>query len=435
MNMDREICRPQVLACQHGARHRYAIPRILEKAGMLAAFYTDSSAQSTLGKCAVLCRPPAPAVIKRLAGRKINGVPKNKVFSSDTYNIYEIGQKFLGAEKKGFQLFRQRDRMLSRMMIKWGLQGANVLYTMYHDNLDFVRWAKSQGTYIVVDVYINPQTHGVMEKEFAKFPDWGGCPNKYTICEEDRMWKETAKLADVLICPSEWVAEGVRAMTPEASEKIRIVPYGCSIDFQGKKNNPVEGRVLFAGGDALRKGLHYLAQAATQLKSIVPDLDVRVAGMLPPEVINHPVCKNLNFLGKLDSSGIKQEFLSADCLALPALSEGFAGVVAEAVGAGCPVIVTKAAGSPIEGGREGLIVPSHNPEALAEALRRMMTDRAFRNVCAMACLQQARFYSEAQWRERLVAAINESLAPSTGTDTMDANDSEKTRVVANGIQK
>jgi len=406
----RERKSPQVLVCQHGARHRYAVPRMLEADDMLTALYTDSSALSMLGACAAFFGKYAPAALKRLANRKINGVPRQKIFSSDAYNAYEFGQKLLGVSKQGYTLYRQRDRILSRRMIKWGLQGSNLLYTMYYDNLDFVRWAKSQGVRVAVDVYINPQTSEVMKEESLLFPGWGRRLDESIIHQEDEMWRQVAELADLLLCPSEWVAEGVRNLTPAAADKIRIVPYGCSIDFQGRTNTPVKGRVLFAGGDSLRKGLHYLAQAATKLKCEFPQLDVRIAGAIPNHIVNHPVCKDLNFIGKQTTEQMKEEFLSADCFVLPSLSEGFAGVVAEAIGAGCPVIVTKEAGSPIEHGREGLIVSSRNPPALTLAIQQMLTDRAFRNQCSVECLRNASYYTETKWRDRLVAALEEVMS-------------------------
>lgn len=407
--MDDEPRKPQVLACQHGARRRYAIPRMLEQAGLLTALYTDSSRHSPLGKCAALFGGRGPKVMRRLAGRKIGGISAGKIFSSDAYNIYEMGQALSGKQKAGLLRLQQRYSMLSRTMKRWGLQDANVVYTMYYENLDFIRWAKARGAAVVVDVFISPLTPTVMAEEYAEFSDWGGCPDERADREENQMWKETAGLADILICPSEWVAEGVRAMTPEAAEKIRIVPYGCSIDYKEEANSPIQGRVLFAGGCALRKGVRYLAQAATQLKTAVPDLDIRVAGMLPSEVVNHPICKDLNFLGKLSFDEMKQEFLSADCFALPTLSEGFAGVVAEAIGAGCPVVVTREAGCPIEDGREGLIVPSRKVEPLVSALQRMLTDRKFRDRCSAACLEKADMFTESIWMERLVPAILESV--------------------------
>lgn len=409
--MNEEPGKPKVLACQHGARRRYAVPRMLEQAGMLAAFYTDSSSRSVLGKCASLFGTRAPQAIKRLAGREIQGIPRTKIFSSDGYNFYEFGQKLLGTQKVGIHRFRQRSRLLSKAMQKRGLQGANVVYSMFHENLDFIRWAKAQGLCIVVDIFLGPQTNQVIKVEFADFPDWGENPEEAIIRLEEQMWQESIELADLLICPSEWVAEGVRSLSPASSEKIRIIPYGCSIDYGGHTNQPTEGHILFAGGYALRKGLRYLAQAATQLKLSNPEVEIRIAGMLPPSVVKHPLCKDLNFLGKLSSEQMKAEYLSADCFVLPSLSEGFAGVVAEAIGAGCPVVVTPEAGSPIVEGREGLIIPSRNATALAEALQRMVTDRTLRQHCSAECLKQAPMYSEKKWGKRLTAAIASGSAP------------------------
>lgn len=245
-----------------------------------------------------------------------------------------------------------------------------------------------------------------MEEEITSFPDWEGTIDRGAIEFERKLWEETVFMADLLTCPSEWVAEGVCAVTPSAAAKIRVVPYGCSIDYQGRVNKPVKGRVLFAGRDPLRKGLHYLAHAATQLKSSIPELDVRVAG-LSGYLEEIPECKNLNFLGQLSGDQMKEEYLSADVLVLPALSEGFAGVVAEAIGAGCPVIVTREAGSPVVNEREGLVVPSRNVEALSIAIKRMVEDRAFRDQCVTCCLEQVSFYSEKAWQDRLVSAILE----------------------------
>jgi len=380
---------------------------MLEGAGMLAALYTDSTVYSLLGKCSHLLGTHAPASLQRLARREIKGVPTEKIFSSDCLQIIELKQALFHSKKTGTELYHQRHRWLSKKFRKWGLQSANVIYTMYHENLDFVRWAKNQGARSVVDVFISPSTYRIMSSERTSFPEWGGYKSKESLDLAYRLWTETAELADILICPSEWVAEGVREVTPDASSKIRIVPYGCSIDYRGRTNKPIVARVLFAGGSALRKGLHYLAEAATQLKDSIPELDVRVAGKLPAEVVNHPLCKDLNFLGKLSSEEMKKEFLTADTFVLPSLSEGFAGVVAEAIGAGCPVIVTKQAGSPVEHEREGLVVPAGDASALADAIQRVATDRELRGRLAAECCRQYGFYSEHEWQNRLIRILSE----------------------------
>ena len=402
---DVESASLQVLVCQHGARHRYAIPRVLEQEGMLAALYTDSSAESLLGQFSVACGRLLPARYSGLAERQILGVPRSKIFSFD----YPLLRMMFGSgsarKKSTLHADKEYGDFLSEKLISTGLQEANIIYSMNRSNLDFVRYAKSNGCKSVIDVFISPLTEEVVRDESLRFPDWA-LHGMEAECELGlSLWKEATAVGDLLLCPSEWVAEGIRKVAPDAAHKIRIVPYGCSIEYNGRINRPVKGRVLFAGGDALRKGLHYLAEAATKLKNEIPDLDVRIAGNLSPEVVDHPIAKDLNCLGKLNLEQMKEEYLSADIFVLPSLSEGFAGVIAEAIGAGCPVVVTKEAGSPIVDGREGLVIPSRDPTALANAMKRLITDRSFRDRCSRSCIKQIPFYFESRWKDRLLMAI------------------------------
>ena len=64
----------QVILCQHGARHRYALARILEQQHRLKALYTDSSDHSMLGRVATFLDPLLPVPpLNRLAARRITG--------------------------------------------------------------------------------------------------------------------------------------------------------------------------------------------------------------------------------------------------------------------------------------------------------------------------------------------------------------------------
>ncbi|MEE9369567.1 MAG: glycosyltransferase family 4 protein [Pontiella sp.] len=406
---------PRILVCQHGSRHRYSIPRMLEDEEVLTALYTDSSGVSWIGKFMRYIGGPL-RLTDRLDRWNIQGIPGEKIYSSDLPHISDVFGRLFFSKRSPIERFQKRHQVLSKRMKKWGLQDSNIVYSMYHENLDFIRYAKEQGGTSVVDVFISPCTEKIMEQETALFPDWADSADKGASGLLSKMWDETASLADLLICPSEWVAEGVAACSPHAVDKIRIVPYGCSLNYRNQVNKPVPGRILFAGRDPLRKGLPYLAQAASALKlDGLSDIDIRIAGQMSEEVVKHPLCKDLNFLGQLNQSEMEMEYLAADMLVLPALSEGFAGVVAEAIGAGCPVIVTKEAGSPVHDGREGLIVPSRDTEALTAAIRRMFLDRNLRQHCSTECLKQIPFYSEKMWRKRLIKVFEECNCPMTPT--------------------
>ena len=370
---------------------------------MLVALYTDSSAHSYLGMVSKIFGRLLPASIQRLSRRIVKGVPKEKIVSFDYPAIRKMVDR--SKEPSALHVDKQYGDWAAERMIRRGKADATHIYSMNRSGLEFVKFAQTKGCKSVVDIFISPSTERVMREESAKFPDWGTTLEDAEFELGMELWKKTAGIGDLLLCPSEWVASGIREVAPEASDKIRIVPYGCSINYQGRRNTPVPGRVLFAGGDALRKGLHYLAQSASVLAKDIPELDVRVAGGLPPDVLNHPVAQSLNFLGKLTSEQMQEEYLSADMFVLPSLSEGFAGVVAEAIGAGCPVVVTNEAGSPIVHEREGLIVPSANVQELADAIRRLITDRQLRDQCSENCIQQIPFYTEDAWKRRLIEAI------------------------------
>ena len=180
----------RVLVCQRGARHRYAIPRLLEEAGMLGALYTDSCAYSRLGRIAgglsrLGLRNPS---VRALASRIPKGVPRDKIFSSDR----ELG-RFLS--KRGLGSDYER----------WGLQGACAVYSTYGDDIDFLGWAKVQGVKIIVDVFVHPETNRIVSEEESCIH---GNANTAMITNEDSHSKHVFELADLLLCPSEWVAGG-----------------------------------------------------------------------------------------------------------------------------------------------------------------------------------------------------------------------------------
>src|SRR5207247_7336680 len=78
------------------------------------------------------------------------------------------------------------------------------------------------------------------------------------------------------------------------------------------RDEPVRGRVLFAGTADLRKGIHYFAMAAEKVLSSGKRFEFRVAGNVKPQVAKQPVCRHLNFLGRIPSEEVAREFAFAD---------------------------------------------------------------------------------------------------------------------------
>ncbi len=390
--------KPRVLVCQRGARHRYAIPRMLESAGMLEALYTDSVSHRGLGRIArTATRLGAKATsVQALAARCVEGVPDHKVFGSDRVFIARVLKGMMGSD-------------LSSTYCRWGLRGANVVYSMYGEDIRFLEWARDQGAKIMVDVFVHPATNRIIAEEALR------CQSSAEMSEdaiqtENEHSVNVFRLADMLICPSEWVAEGVRDFDPDSAGKIRVIPYGSSLRVNAAINaEPQPGRILFAGRDPMRKGLHYLAAAAQKARASGLELDVRVAGVAQESVswIEHG--QGLRCLGRLPMDQMRQEYEQADLFVLPSLSEGQAGVILEAMACGCPVIATRESGVDFlpDG---GIAVPVRNADALAKAIAEVVGDRARRNQLAQGALQQAGLFTTEAWQKRLVDAVTEVQA-------------------------
>ena len=69
-----------------------------------------------------------------------------------------------------------------------------------------------------------------------------------------------------------------------------------------------------------------------------------------------------------------------DVLVLPSYTEGLPNVLLDAMLCGIPVVASSVGGIPdlVRGGKAGLLVPPGNPEALREALEKMLTDELLR---------------------------------------------------------
>lgn len=88
-----------------------------------------------------------------------------------------------------------------------------------------------------------------------------------------------------------------------------------------------------------------------------------------------------------DVAALVAEF---DIYAFASHHEGFPYAILEAMRAGCPLVTTGVGGVPeaVSDGVEGLVVPPSNPQALAAALRRMLSEPTLRESCSAAARER-----------------------------------------------
>jgi glycosyltransferase involved in cell wall biosynthesis len=134
---------------------------------------------------------------------------------------------------------------------------------------------------------------------------------------------------------------------------------------------------------APQKGHRILFDALPAVLERVPELRVRVVGHeelstvaeLRAYAASRGVAERVCFEGFRDD--VATVLRELDLFVLPSLWEGFGLVLLEAMAAGRPVVATNVGPIPevVADGETGLLVPPGRPEALAEAIVRVLTDR------------------------------------------------------------
>jgi glycosyltransferase involved in cell wall biosynthesis len=118
----------------------------------------------------------------------------------------------------------------------------------------------------------------------------------------------------------------------------------------------------------------------------------------------------VRFLGAQTRDGVIGLFRVADAAIITSAWENLPHTVLEALAVGTPVIATAVGGVPeiVHDGENGLLVAPGDVEALAQAIRRLATDDAFRATLAEAAARSVEELSEPRILSRIVQAIEQA---------------------------
>jgi len=268
--------------------------------------------------------------------------------------------------------------------------------------------AKRRGMKVVVDQQsVHPlYAIEVLEEEYRRLGMWDMGTDRPTV---RRILREL-ELADLILAPSRFVfEENVRFGIPAARQ--RVVPLGVDTSLftptTRRRRRAERFRVLFVGRINAWKGVHYLLDAVAQLDD--PRLELVLVGAPAPDV--GPLLArhagryvHVPTVTQAELAGIYRD---ADAFALPSLAEGSALVTYEAMASGLPCVVTRSAGSIVEDGRTGIVVPLRAADALARALASLMDDPDHARRLGTAAVDAARACDVKQYGARLLAAYHD----------------------------
>jgi len=196
-----------------------------------------------------------------------------------------------------------------------------------------------------------------------------------------RIENEEYQLADCLLCPSDFVT---RTFLEKGFPKEKLARHQYGFDektfFAGSQNTSAERglTMIFVGGCAPRKGLHYALEAwlgsGAQEKGMfliagefIPGYAEKLSAQLA-----HPSIKRLGH-----RRDVPELMRQSDILVLPSIEEGSALVTSEARGSGCVLLVSEGAGAICRHMENALVHRVGDVKKLTEHIVLLDRDRQF----------------------------------------------------------
>lgn len=196
------------------------------------------------------------------------------------------------------------------------------------------------------------------------------------------------------------------SIIPEGWGKLFQLPFGMNvskakeqkhlIQSRIKLERPAVIRILNVGRLVWQKGQLFLIEAAKRLKDRGVDfrLDIIGEGELREEleasILRYGLNQHIILHGALAHEEVFQKMQSADIFAFSSVSEGFGMVLLEAMASGLAIVASDINGVSeiIINGESGVLVPSKDTVALADAIERLCQDDALCQRLALKALDQ-----------------------------------------------
>lgn len=208
-------------------------------------------------------------------------------------------------------------------------------------------------------------------------------------------------------------------------DRLQVVHCGVDLEtlplvLEGRTSH----RVLAVGRLDPIKGFDVLLAALGQLRRRGVGFECTLVGEGPERPALEALRRHEGLEAQLVLAGarpqetVREALLEAAVFVMPSVvtpegnQDGIPVALMEAMASGAAVVATRVSGLPelVEDGRNGLLVPPHDPAALADAIERLLADPALRRRLGEAARETvARHFDARTEADRLLALIAERL--------------------------
>jgi glycosyltransferase involved in cell wall biosynthesis len=227
--------------------------------------------------------------------------------------------------------------------------------------------------------------------------------------------EEEFKLADYLLCPSEFT---IKTFVERGFSRDKLLKHQYGFDEkacypdENRNGEPRRGlTMMFAGDCAVRKGVHFALEAWFQSPAHKDGTFMIAGGFLPAyaqklsSMLSHP---SVRVLGHRND--VPELMRKSDMLVLPSIEEGFGLVCTEAMGSGSVPLVSEACTDVCKHMENALVHPIGDVKTLASHITMLHADRELLARLRAACLRAAPTLTWSAAGIRLLEVYREALA-------------------------
>jgi glycosyltransferase involved in cell wall biosynthesis len=343
----------KVLVTHPGRQHSHQAALALDEAGLLAGYLSGVPASRRFGRyepvaidpARTLWHPQTPA-LRRLADLLL---PARGAAWADLYAC------------------RRFDRWAARRLDAGGDAIVGVVACEISALTTFRR-AREEGMQTLLDA---PSLHHAAQDRLHGTTD-SPALHRRVIQVKDR----EIELADHILTVSE-LARQTYLEAGIAAERVHAVLLGADTELftppaDSERSGPL--RFVFSGATIHRKGFDLLLDAFARVRREEPGVSLRIVGPRGDAfgllAAASAGSEGIEFIGPIGQRELADEFRRADCLVLPSRNDSYGLVVAEALAAGLPVLVSSQVGAQalVLPGTNGWIVPAEDVAALTERM-------------------------------------------------------------------
>lgn len=403
-----------VSVAQIGSRMHYAVPRTLQEAGLLKYLFVDVCASKGLGKAlGNLPHQLLPGGLRRLAGRTIDDVPTEKIFTED---LIGLKKAFFYRRRSKYEDFAAINLLhvseWCRAVAKNRADDSTHLYAFNSCALEIFAGNNWRDTKKVLEQTIAPLRveRDILLEGQSRFSDYDWKVESAPLdsyqksCERE---EEEWALADKIVCGSDFVKAAMGRLNGPV-HKCDVIPYGVGTAAQAPPARALKERgqklnVLFVGAVGLRKGAPILAEVARRCQGIA---NFRVVGQMDaPPMFEKKLREHCEVLGVVPRQQMQSQYSWSDVFLLPSLCEGSATVTYEAASFGVPVICSENSGSTVRHDVSGYVYPAFETDKIVERLFMLHAEPEHLQRLSAGALLTALDQTEAQYGKRLLAAF------------------------------